>query len=334
MAGYAASAETTRIATFAAPLSRDGPGLLLRDLGRDDPQIAAIQSIIRHVSPDILLLTDFDYDRDQLALARFAEQLSYPHIFSVRPNTGMATGKDLDQNGYLGDARDAQGYGRFPGDGGMALLSRVPLGLQQDLSTLLWRDLDGATMPPMPDDIAAIQRLSTAGHWVVRATLAHGPIDLWAYAATPPVFDGPEDRNGLRNRDELRLWATMMDEVGDVPFVILGNANLDPADGDGLRDAMREFLDDPRLQDPVPRSDGGALAADAGQVGDPGLDTADWPDGKPGNLRVSYVLPSVGVTIKGAGVFWPAPDHPDAELLGSDGLAAGVHRLVWVDIVR
>ena len=24
---------------------------------------------------------------------------------------------------------------------------------------------------------------------------------------TPPVFDGPEDRNGRRNHDEIRLWA-------------------------------------------------------------------------------------------------------------------------------
>ena len=24
---------------------------------------------------------------------------------------------------------------------------------------------------------------------------------------TPPVFDGPEDRNGTRNHDEIRLWS-------------------------------------------------------------------------------------------------------------------------------
>ena len=24
---------------------------------------------------------------------------------------------------------------------------------------------------------------------------------------TPPVFDGPEDRNGTRNFDEIRFWA-------------------------------------------------------------------------------------------------------------------------------
>jgi len=229
-------------------------------------------------------LTDFDYDRDQLALKAFAERLGFAHHFSALPNTGMATGLDLDQNGYLGDARDAQGYGRFSGDGGMAILSDWPLTLKEDFSRFLWRDLDGATMPPMPEDIADIQRLSTAAHWIVRVDHPQ-PFDLWTYAATPPVFDGPEDRNGLRNRDELRLWSEIMDRDAPQNFIIMGNANLDPDDGDGLRDAMRSFLNDPRIQDPMPRSKGGTAAADPDQTGDPALDTADWPDGKPGNLR-------------------------------------------------
>ena len=333
MAATNAHADVIRIATFAAPLSRDGPGLLLRDFGREDAQIDAIVGVIAHIQPHVLLLTDFDYDRDQLALKAFAERLGFAHHFSALPNTGMATGLDLDQNGYLGDARDAQGYGRFSGDGGMAILSDWPLTLKEDFSRFLWRDLDGATMPPMPEDIADIQRLSTAAHWIVRVDHPQ-PFDLWTYAATPPVFDGPEDRNGLRNRDELRLWSEIMDRDAPQNFIIMGNANLDPDDGDGLRDAMRSFLNDPRIQDPMPRSKGGTAAADPDQTGDPALDTADWPDGKPGNLRVSYVLPSADMTTKGAGVFWPAPDDPDVALLGDDGLAAGAHRLVWVDIVR
>jgi hypothetical protein len=61
--GSNASAQTgdiVRIATFAAPLSRDGPGLLLRDITKqDDAGIAAIVAIINHISPDILILTQF-----------------------------------------------------------------------------------------------------------------------------------------------------------------------------------------------------------------------------------------------------------------------------------
>ncbi len=338
-----AAADTIRIATYAAPLSRDGPGLLLRDIAKsDDPQIAAISAVIRAVSPDILLLTDFDYDFDSLALEAFAQSLDagYDHHFALTPNTGMATGLDLDGNGYLGDARDAMGYGRFAGDGGLAILSRLPIMQNevQDLSGVLWADVPDATLPVhnLAAQVYAVQRLSESGHWIVPFQHPDGkPLSLLAFSASPPVFDGPEDRNGLRNRDELRLWQHVLDgDYGPPPagFVIAGNANLDPVDGDGFPDAMALFLTDPRLQDPQPRSDGAALAADRDHLGDAALDTADWPDGKPGNLRVSYILPAAQWRVIGAGVFWPPPDDPQAAILGGDGLRAGPHRLVWADI--
>ncbi len=325
-------ADTIRIATYAAPLSRDGPGLLLRDLRKgDDPQIIAVRDVIAQIDPDVLVLTDFDYDFEGQALTAFAGLFDdrYPHRFARRPNTGMATGLDLDQNGRRGEARDAQGYGRFAGDGGMAILSRLPVMTDDvtDLSHVLWRDLPGATLPQiddapfLPPDLQAVQRLSTSGHWIVPVRHDDGAIfHLLTFAATPPVFDGPEDRNGLRNRDELRMWQVVLDGgFGPVPdsFVIAGNANLDPVAGNGLSAAMADFLDHPALQDPLP-----------------GLPTADWPDDGPGHLRVSYVLPSVDWQVVDAGVFWPAPDDPLAGLLGSDGLATGPHRLVWVDIAR
>ncbi len=325
-------ADTYRIATFAAPLSRDGPGLLLRDIKRDeDPQIDATRSIIAAISPDIIVLTDFDYDLDGVALAALAASFDphYPHHFALQPNAGLAIGLDLDGNGRLGDARDAHGYGRFAGDGGMAVLSRYPIDSSQvtDLSRLLWKDLPGATLPqtadgPFPSAAAQqVLRLSSTGHWIVPVILPDGPpLALLAFSATPPVFDGPEDMNGLRNRDELRMWEVVLDGgFGPPPgsFVIAGNANLDPDDGQGLSDAMARFLQNPKLQDPLPSQD-----------------TADWPEDGPGNLRVSYVLPSVDWTVTDAGVVWPAPDDPMRALVGDDGLAAGPHHLVWVDISR
>ena len=308
---------------------------MLRDLGREDDQIDAVLAVIGNVDPDVLLLTDFDYDLDGMALAAFAARAGYDHSFAFAPNTGVPTGLDIDRNGRLGDARDAQGYGRFTGDGGMAILSRYPFGRATNYSDVLWRDVAGAQWPAdEPSAVLDVQRLSTSGHWVVPVLAPEGPVNLMGFSATPPVFDGPEDRNGLRNRDELRFWTNILDQSPPADFVILGNANLDPADGDGLRDAMAAFLADPRLQDALPRSDGGRAAADAGQSGDPALDTADWPDDRPGNLRVSYVLPAATWHVTDAGVFWPAPDDPNAALLGDDGLAAGPHRMVWVQVSR
>lgn len=330
MAASPLAAETLRIATFAAPLSRDGPGLLLRDLRKgDDPQIAATLLAIGQASPDILLLTDFDYDLDARALAAFADLLgTYPYTFATRPNTGLETGLDMDGDGYAGDARDAQGYGRFSGDGGMAILSRFPIGDVRDLSAVLWKDLDGAILPMVDGTVfpsqeaIELQRLSTTGHWIVPIAIPNGPpLTLMAWSATPPVFDGPEDRNGLRNRDELRLWENILRDETPTHFVILGNANLDPADGQGDSAAMAAFLNHPLIQDPKPQSDGAVAAANLTHKGNPAYDTADWDDDIPGNLRVSYVLPSRDWQVTDAGTVWPIGET-----------LAGPHHLVWVDL--
>lgn len=345
-------AEQMRIATFAAPLTRVGPGVLLRDvMAGDNPQVLATVAAIHAAAPDILVLTQFDHDADLAALTAFAGLLAaggtdLPHVFSSVPNSGMATGLDMDGDGAVGEARDAQGYGRFAGAGGLAVLSRWPIDVAavRDMSGVLWRDVPGAEWPvtdgaPFPSEAAmAVQRLSSTAHWIVPVMAPEGVVDLLVWSATPPVFDGAEDRNGLRNRDELRLWTAVLDgAMGPVPgahFVIAGNANLDPADGDGLRDAMAAFLTDPRLTDPRPAGAGGAAAADPGQAGDPALDTADWSDDGPGNLRVSYVLPSAVWEIVDAGVMWPAANDPAAAVTADDLAAAGPHRLVWVDVRR
>ncbi|WP_246849667.1 endonuclease/exonuclease/phosphatase family protein [Rubellimicrobium arenae] len=336
-----------RLATWGADLSRAGPGLLLRDLLKgEDPAIAGVISTLAAVRPDILLLTDMDWDGDGAALSsladRLAEQgLAYPYRMALPSNAGLASGLDLDGDGRLGGPGDAQGYGHFAGEGGLALLSRWPLGEMRDLSGLLWRDLPGARLPrmdghPFPSDAAqAIQRLSSSGHWIVPVETPAGRVTLLAWSATPPIHDGPERRNSLRNADELAVWLRLLDgDLGPVPegAVVIGNANLDPMDGAGLRDDMLKVLADPRLQDPLPRSEGARADADPGQVGDPALDTVDWPGGSegPGNLRVTYILPAATWHVIGSGVVWPRPGEPLAEAVQ----AAGPHRLVWVELDR
>lgn len=119
LASASASADPFRIATYAAPLSRDGPGLLLRDIvSGEDKAIAAIQEVISAADPDILLLTDFDHDAGVAALNAFADLLAkrgtvYPFRFALPSNAGLPTGFDLDGNGALGEARDAMGCGAF-----------------------------------------------------------------------------------------------------------------------------------------------------------------------------------------------------------------------------
>ena len=346
----AASGETLRLATWSAELSRAGPGLLLRDIVEgENPQIAAVIEVIDAVRPDILLLTEFDHDPGGATLGAFAEALAaagldYPHRFALPSNAGLPSGLDLDGDGRRGTARDAHGYGQFRGDGAMALLSRVPIDAEavRDLSALRWAELPGAPQPeradgtPFPSaEARAARRLSSTGHWIVPVSLPGGArLTLLAFAATAPVFDGPEDANGLRNAAEIGLWQTLLDGTlaatlgapPEAPFVLLGRANTDPQDGDGRHAAIRALLGDPRLQDPRPASPGAAAAADPGHAGDPALDTVEWQGRDlPGNLRVDYVLPSADLAVRDAGVHWPAGAAATAR-------AAARHRLVWVDI--
>lgn len=282
--------------------------------------------------------------RGGAALTAFSRALAapYSYSFAIVPNAGQQTGLDLDGNGFTGDARDAMGYGRFLGDGGMVVLSRFPiLSDVTDLSGTRWQHVPQSRMPmrdgaPFPSqDVHDMLYVSSTGHWMVPIGINGEVITLLAFSATAPVFDGPEDFNGLRNRDELRLWEAVLDgDIATAPThpVLIGNVNADPADGQGLRRGIAGVLARTDLQDPQPQSTGGVAWADPSHTGDPALDTADWSDDGPGNLRVSYVLPAADLTVLGAGVFWPAPNDPLATMLGSDGRAAGPHRLVWVDI--
>lgn len=328
---------------YHTELSRDGPGLLLRDIENgEDPQILASLRVVAHADADAIVLAGFDYDANLAALNAYADRLTgYPYRFALAPNRGLQTGLDGDNDGRLGEPEDAQGYGRFAGDGGLAILSRWPVQTSdvRDLSQITWRDLDGNLAP---ETTSPYQRLSTTGHWVVPLkTSENQSLNIMVWHATPPVFDGPEDMNGKRNHDEAALWLQLLNgrlgQIPQPPFILAGVSNLDPVDGDGINAALNALLTHPALTDPRPRSPGARTAtqADGGvnttHQGDPALDTVDWPDteNRPGNLRVTLALPSSDLTVLQSGVLWPeAANAP----LSQDVQLASRHRLVWLDL--
>ncbi|WP_299947516.1 endonuclease/exonuclease/phosphatase family protein [uncultured Ruegeria sp.] len=326
----AAHADTLRVATYNTELSREGPGLLLRDIQRGDPQVQAVVDVLTMTRPDIVALQGIDWDLDGLALSALQKTLevaglSYPHSFAEQPNSGIETSFDLDGDGKTGGPGDAQGWGRFTGQSGLAVLSRYPIAVDQvrSYSTMLWQDLPGATLPvvqgtPFPSAQAqAIQRLSSTAHWVVPIDTPAGRLDLMTFHASPPVFDGPEDRNGLRNRDEIHLWSLLLDgKLGTMPserFIIAGDANQDPDRGEGRKEAIKGLLAHPLLQDPSPTNSEGVST------------TVHWKG--VGEMRVDYTLPSADWQVLDSGVYWPAlPARAIVE-------AASRHRLVWVDLL-
>ncbi|MEC7763716.1 MAG: endonuclease/exonuclease/phosphatase family protein [Pseudomonadota bacterium] len=342
--GGAVTAEPVRIATYDAELFRDGPGLLLDDILDGDEQVAAVADVIAFAQPDILHLTGFDWDLENHALTAFAELLAdreatYPYRYASQPNTGVPSGVDLDGNGRVAEPRDSFGYGTFTGQGGMAILSRFPIGEVRDFTQTLWADMPDSLAPvvdgqPFPsDEAAAIRRLSSVAHWDVPIDVRGTTIHLLAWHGSTPVFDGPEDLNGARGADEALFWLKLLD--GALPYdpprgpvVLTGISNIDPVDGDGRHGVMERLLTDPRLQDTQPTSAGGTASANPEHSGDPARDTADFDDPEPGNLRVDYVLPSADLSVIDSGVVWPAPGEPMAETV----VTASRHRLVWVDV--
>jgi endonuclease/exonuclease/phosphatase family metal-dependent hydrolase len=194
-------------------------------------------------------------------------------------------------------------------------------------------------------------RLSSKSHWDLPIHIGERTLHLLAFHPTPPVFDGPEDRNGNRNFDEIRFWLEylqagpddfIVDDEGNhgglepgAAFVIAGDFNADPLDGDSIPGAVGQLLDSPLIDSRcLPASAGAAEAtvlqrgANLKQRGDPSADTSDFDDERTGNLRLDYLLPSAGLTIAGCGVFWPAANEDGASLVGVSD-----HRLVWLDIL-
>ena len=180
---------------------------------------------------------------------------------------------------------------------------------------------------------------------------------------TPPVFDGTEDRNGKRNADEIRFWADYVSPgqggyiyddkggkggiVGGSSFVIMGDQNADPRDGDSFRNAISQLLGNPNINtNSIPTSAGGPQQANLQglinntQTGNPAFDTADFADSgtNPGNLRTDYVLPSADLRINNSGVFWPLNTDPTFAPVGvfnpalPGGYPTSDHRLVFADV--
>jgi Endonuclease/Exonuclease/phosphatase family len=227
----AAGGERIRFATFNASLNRNTEGQLIADLSTPaNAQARTVAEIIQRARPEVLLINEFDFDPGNLALGLFqdnylsvgqngASPIFYPYRYTAPSNTGIPSGFDFNNNGVIGGPDDAYGFGFFPGQFGMAVYSQHPILFSQirTFQNFLWKDMPGARLPddpatPAPADWyspaeQAVFRLSSKSHWDVPIRVAGDTIHFLVSHPTPPVFDGPEDRNGTRNFDEIRLWA-------------------------------------------------------------------------------------------------------------------------------
>ncbi len=379
--------DTVRFASFNASLNRNAEGQLIGDLSAPgSAQASAVAEIIQRTRPDVLLINEFDFDADGSAAHLFqanylrvsqngAPAIEYRYMYLAPSNTGIPSGLDLNNDGSVGGPNDAFGFGFYPGQFGMLLLSRYPI-LNHRVRTFQkfrWADMPNALLPddpstPEPSDWYSTEelevfRLSSKSHWDVPIRVGDQVVHVLASHPTPPVFDDPPftpagvDFNGRRNHDEIRFWADYVGERrnaqyivddngkrgglrGRRAFVIMGDQNADPFDGDSTGGAILQLLDHPRIDaSVVPGSSGGAAAAarqdgaNDAHLGSAFTDTADFADGNPGNLRVDYVLPSTRRLEAGCGgVYWPQPSESAFSLVGEFPFPSSDHRLVWLDV--
>lgn len=361
------------VAQFNARLySNEAGGVLRRLQGGQDVEARKVAAIIQRVRPDLLLINEFDFDAEgaladvfqgeYLAVGQHGEAaIHYPYRFLAPVNTGVPSGMDLNGDGRIGGegrlhGEDSFGFGLQAGQYGMLVLSRFPIESAgvRTFQYLRWADLPGARRPSHPDGrwwhddtVWPRLRLSSKSHWDVPVRLPDGIVHFLASHPTPPVFDGPEDRNGRRNADELALWEHYLDNreadwlcddqgrcgglAEGARFVLAGDLNNDPVDGNGLREAIQALIKHPRvLPHAFPRSEGAVLAArssggiHAQHRGDPAHDTGAFGP-RTGNLQLDYVLPSLGFRVLDSGVFWPPPGQPGAEWID-----ASDHRMIWL----
>lgn len=371
VATFNVSMEATNYEYLGLPVTGDVLPEVLKN--GENQQVKNIAEIIQRVNPDILLLNEFDYIEDkQRGITAFIENylhvsqqgqspVDYPYTYVGTVNTGQPTPFDFDNNNKAERyGNDAYGFGFYPGQYGMVLLSKYPIDSDniRTFQHFKWQHMPNAQIPMMPpSNSASVQseeapqpwfnaqewdayRLSSKSHWDVPVKVNGETLHILAMHPTPPTFDGPEDRNGKRNHDEIRLMADYLtpdkgdyiyDDEGELVsldeasrFVLLGDFNA--ADkGDKYRPGVIEQLtENPLVNNSViPVSEGGAASA---QVSFSDRFTAYW------GARADYVLPSnYGLKVQQAGVFWPTKTSNLFRLV-KDRKASSDHRLVWVEI--
>ena len=347
------ASKMIRIATYNVSLYDKKAGMVRKRLeDGSDARAEKIAAVIQTVRPDILLLNEIDYDEDGRTVKLFVEKflaksqrgldpIEYPFVYAAPSNTGVDSQMDLNGNKKTGDPADAWGFGVYPGQYAFAVLSRFPINKSdiRTFQTFLWRDFPDAKKPVDPktskpyysDAVWNSLRLSSKNHVDVPIQVGKETVHLLASHPTPPVFDGPEDRNGNRNHDEVDWWnhyvsepdaKWMTDDQGrhggideDAFFVVAGDLNSDPDKGDSNQSAIIELIGHRRVQDPKPVRLGNTKSHA----------TASF--GPSREMRIDYTLPSSNFKLGDSGVFWPAKTDPNYPLINATD-----HRMVWVEV--
>lgn len=244
-----------------------------------------------------------------------------------------------------------------------------------------WKDMPGETNPtitncddeknPIPAGMKCGDEWYTAEAWAEKPLSSKNHVDapiliptadgekvvhLLLSHPTPPVFDTVTENNKLLNRAEIAFWNDYVagadyiyDDAGnkgglglDASFVVMGDLNADPENGDGFLDAIQDLMNHDRVNtlatDGVyaPNSLGSTECVALGDCGD-----STYPDRITSTfgLRVDHAIPSNDLNIIDSGVFWPATFEEGRLLMNDERVGkygngkdiSSDHRLVWIE---
>ena len=363
-------------------VGQTGPGVPMRvatfnvqDLSADEDaeRLDLLARFIVRMDADVLLLNEVDTPpEDPLSgvrplldlIAEKSGEGANGYTPVVRPtNTGVPSGFDLDNNGQTVSepgsrayGGDCFGYGEYPGQYGMVLLVREPFRVDEagvrTFAEFLWKDMPGAHLPSKvggegwySEEELEVFRLQSKTMMDVPVIAPCGAVvHMICSHPTPPVFDGPEDRNGKRNHDEIRMIADYLsgkgylkDDEGDATalgvdalFFVLGDLNADPDEGDSFNRAIGQLLDHPRM---------GLSIAPAMEQNFRDGERYDMDDTSSFGMRVDYVLPSEGLRWVGARVAPRLSDLDKMHEMRIDGqdhppvVCPSDHFPVYVDVL-
>ncbi|MGR5056826.1 endonuclease/exonuclease/phosphatase family protein [Vibrio rotiferianus] len=307
------------------------------------------------------------------------EPIEYPYAESYSTNTGLNSGLDLDNNGTAGQLPgDAWGFGFYHGQYAFALMSKYKIDTEntRTFQEFKWKDMEGAQIPTIticdgsqtiPDGMECgddwyttdewdVVRLSSKNHVdapiIIPTEKGDEVIHLLMSHPTPPVFD--PGKNKVQNGAEVEFWHHYVqgkeyfyDDAGNkgglaegAKFVMMGDQNLDPLDGDGFSDIMQAFHNDPLVNQDVmngelyPTSFGAAEhAVDKNSTHPiPNRITSTF------GLGVDYAMPSANLNVVDSGVYWAASYEEGRKLfndarIGKYGNGKDVssdHRMIWI----
>ena len=247
--------------------------------------------------------------------------------------------------------------------------------------TFKWKDMPGETNPtitncddennPIPEGMKCGDEWYTAEAWAEKPLSSKNHVDapiliptadgekvvhLLLSHPTPPVFDTVTENNKLLNRAEIQFWSDyasnadyIYDDAGvkgglglDASFVVMGDLNADPENGDGFLDSIQNLMHHERVN--VLATDGVYAPSSLGStecVALGGCGDSTYPDRITSTfgLRVDHAIPSNDLNITDSGVFWPASFEDGYMLMNDERVGkwgngkdiSSDHRLVWIE---